>query len=153
MAKKKPKKTAESKVQETVRRIYDLMQKEELLEVSWQEDKDTAIRIRRKGVATVVQSPVQKKSEEIKEEKKPVREKQYIRSPMNGIFYTAASPGTDPYVEDGDEITPGTTVCIIEAMKLMNEVQVERDCRIVKTIAQNATPVKVNEPLFEIENI
>jgi len=72
-------------------------------------------------------------------------------SPMNGIFYRTPSPGAEPFVKESDKITSGATVCIIEAMKLMNEVQVERNCKIIKVLIDNASPVKINQPLFEVE--
>lgn len=147
MAKKRAK-SESSKTGADVRKLYELMVKEDLQEVSWSEGENLSIRIRRKGAAPVFQGPVPQAVPE-----KPVKEKLFIRSPMNGVFYDSPSPGADTYVKAGDEITPGTTVCIIEAMKLMNEVQIERDCRIIEVVARNASPVKVNDPLFEIEHI
>ncbi len=135
-----------------ISRVYKLMKEENLLEVSWQEKDGISIRVRRAGGATAV-APQPEVPSAAPAGGKPVKEKTCIRSPMNGIFYRAPSPGSDPYVAEGDEISSGATVCVIEAMKLMNEVQVENPCRIVKAIAENAAPVKVNDPLFEIENL
>jgi acetyl-CoA carboxylase biotin carboxyl carrier protein len=74
-----------------------------------------------------------------------------IRSPMVGTFYRAPSPDTDPYVREGDSIQPGKILCIIEAMKLMNEIEAEITGKIVKILVENARPVEYNQPLFLIE--
>jgi acetyl-CoA carboxylase biotin carboxyl carrier protein len=74
-----------------------------------------------------------------------------IRSPMVGTFYRAPSPETDPYVREGDSIQPGKILCIIEAMKLMNEIEAEITGKIVKILVDNARPVEYNQPLFLVE--
>jgi acetyl-CoA carboxylase biotin carboxyl carrier protein len=74
-----------------------------------------------------------------------------IRSPMVGTFYRAPSPDTDPYVREGDTIQPGKILCIIEAMKLMNEIEAEITGKIVKILVENARPVEYNQPLFLVE--
>jgi acetyl-CoA carboxylase biotin carboxyl carrier protein len=74
-----------------------------------------------------------------------------IRSPMVGTFYRAPSPDAEPYVREGDAIQPGKVLCIIEAMKLMNEIEAEITGRIVKLLTENATPVEYNQPLFLVE--
>ena len=70
---------------------------------------------------------------------------------MVGTFYRAPSPDADPYVEVGDHVEPGQTLCIIEAMKLMNEIQSEVRGRVVKILVENAQPVEYNQVLFLIE--
>ncbi len=74
-----------------------------------------------------------------------------FKAPMIGTFYRAPSPDTDPYVQEGDTIAPGRVLCIIEAMKLMNEIEAESSGRIVKILVENAQPVEYNQPLFLIE--
>ena len=74
-----------------------------------------------------------------------------IRSPMVGTFYRAPSPDSEPYVREGDSIHPGKILCIIEAMKLMNEIEAEITGKIVKILVDNARPVEYNQPLFLIE--
>jgi acetyl-CoA carboxylase biotin carboxyl carrier protein len=78
-------------------------------------------------------------------------EYQEIRAPMVGTFYRAPSPDADPYVDIGHQVTAGQTLCIIEAMKLMNEIESEYNGTIVKILAENAQPVEYNQPLFLIE--
>jgi acetyl-CoA carboxylase biotin carboxyl carrier protein len=74
-----------------------------------------------------------------------------IKSPMIGTFYRAAGPDKDNYVEVGSDIEPGKTVCMIEAMKLFNEIDSEVAGKIVKILVENATPVEFDQPLFLVE--
>jgi acetyl-CoA carboxylase biotin carboxyl carrier protein len=74
-----------------------------------------------------------------------------IKSPMIGTFYRSPSPGKPPFVEPGDEVTTGKVVCIIEAMKLFNEIESEIKGRIVKVLAEDASPVEYDQPLFLVE--
>jgi acetyl-CoA carboxylase biotin carboxyl carrier protein len=74
-----------------------------------------------------------------------------IEAPMVGTFYRAPQPGAPPFVEAGDPVAPGQTLCILEAMKLMNEVKAETEA-IVRTIhVENAQPVEFGQLLFELE--
>lgn len=74
-----------------------------------------------------------------------------IKSPMIGTFYRSAGPDKPPFVNVGDEIAPGKTVCIIEAMKLFNEIESEIKGKIVKVLVNDATPVEYDQPLFLVD--
>jgi acetyl-CoA carboxylase biotin carboxyl carrier protein len=74
-----------------------------------------------------------------------------IKSPMIGTFYRSAGPDKPPYVSVGDEIAPGKVVCIVEAMKLFNEIESEVSGKIVKVLVDDATPVEYDQPLFLVE--
>ena len=74
-----------------------------------------------------------------------------IKSPMVGTFYRAPSPEADPYIKEGDTVSPGKVLCIIEAMKLMNEIEAEISGRIVKILVENTQAVEYNQPLFLVE--
>lgn len=74
-----------------------------------------------------------------------------IHSPMVGTFYRAPAPDAAPFVQTGDRVSEETTLCIIEAMKLMNELKAEMKGRIVKILVENGVPVEYNQPLFLIE--
>jgi len=76
-----------------------------------------------------------------------------IKSPMIGTFYRSASPDKPLFVNVGDEIKPGSVVCIIEAMKLFNEIESEISGRIVKVLVDNSSPVEYDQPLFLVEPI
>jgi acetyl-CoA carboxylase biotin carboxyl carrier protein len=75
---------------------------------------------------------------------------QEIKSPMIGTFYRAPSPEAGPYVEVGTEVGPDTVVCIIEAMKVMNEIKAEAKGVITQVLVENAKPVEFGQPLFKI---
>lgn len=74
-----------------------------------------------------------------------------IKSPIVGTFYRAPSPDADPYVQVGDSISNGTVLCIVEAMKLMNEIESDISGKVVKILVENGTPVEYNQPLFLVE--
>ncbi len=76
-----------------------------------------------------------------------------IKSPMIGTFYRSASPDKPAYASIGDEIKKGQVLCIVEAMKLFNEIESEYAGRIVKVLVENASPVEYDQPLFVIEPI
>lgn len=75
---------------------------------------------------------------------------QEIKSPMIGTFYRAPSPEAGPYVEVGTDVNPDTVVCIIEAMKVMNEIKAEAKGVITQILVENAKPVEFGQPLFKI---
>jgi acetyl-CoA carboxylase biotin carboxyl carrier protein len=74
-----------------------------------------------------------------------------VKSPMVGTFYRASAPDAKPFVEVGDTVKAGQTVCIIEAMKLMNEIESDQDGVVKAILAENGQPVEYGEPLFIIE--
>lgn len=74
-----------------------------------------------------------------------------VKSPMVGTFYAAPSPDSDPYVQVGDMVHKGQVMCIIEAMKLMNEIECDFHGRVVEIHVENAQPVEFDQPLFSIE--
>src|SRR5437016_7768788 len=75
-----------------------------------------------------------------------------IRSPMIGTFYRAPSPESAPYVDIGSEVNPETVVCIIEAMKVMNEIKAEAKGAVTQILVENAKPVEFGQPLFKIRS-
>jgi len=90
-------------------------------------------------------------SEENKSEEKSADNYHEVRSPIVGTFYRAPAPDADSYVQIGDTVSVGTVLCIVEAMKLMNEIESDADGKIVKIVAENGKPVEYNQPLFLIE--
>ncbi len=74
-----------------------------------------------------------------------------VTSPIVGTFYRAPSPEADPYVEEGVLVRKGQVLCIVEAMKLMNEIEAEVDGKIVKVLVESTTPVEFGQPLFLID--
>lgn len=153
---KKNSKSDNSALKKTVSAVYDIMLENDLNQVSWEEKDKFKLKLTRKSNMIPANAVVPSQSlpdDTRKETEEPKDVADYIRSPMNGIFYRSSSPGADPFVKENTDVAIGQTVCIIEAMKLMNEVQVERHCKILKVMVKNAEPVKVGQPLFEIENL
>ena len=74
-----------------------------------------------------------------------------VRSPMVGTFYRSPSPEADPYIEVGQNVDTGQTLCIVEAMKLMNEIESDYSGKIVKIMVENAQPVEFNQVLFLVK--
>lgn len=106
-----------------------------------------------------VQPPQPAKTEAPKEkaEQAPIKteggEEGYvtIKSPMIGTFYRASGPDKDPFVKIGDVVNKGDHICIIEAMKLFNEIESEVDGKIMKVLVEDATPVEYDQPLFLVD--
>jgi len=76
-----------------------------------------------------------------------------IKSPMVGTFYKAASPGSAPFAQVGSVIKKGQPIAIIEAMKIMNEIEAEFDCRIIEILAEDGQPVEFDMPLYAVEKL
>jgi acetyl-CoA carboxylase biotin carboxyl carrier protein len=126
------------------------------------EENGLRVKIAKKirGIQTITQphisnaSPAQEQSVKSEEEKpKPeVQENVHeIRSPIVGTFYRAPAPDADSYVNVGDAVAPGSVLCIVEAMKLMNEIESDVSGKIVKILVDNGKPVEYNQPLFLIQ--
>ncbi len=110
--------------------------------------------------APLVSAPVQQVAETLPMPVQPVaspnesdEQNNYIeiKSPMIGTFYLTANPEADPFVTVGDTVKVGQTVCIVEAMKLFNEIESEYSGEIVKILVENASPVEFDQPLFLVD--
>src|ERR1043166_2575443 len=105
-------------------------------------------------VVQQVAAPVaETKGQEVKNNGGAADESKYItvKSPMIGTFYRSSSPDKPPFVNVGDDVAPGKVICIIEAMKLFNEIESEVKGKIVKVLVNDATPVEYDQPLFLID--
>ncbi len=117
-----------------------------------------AKKIRQAQVVAEPQVYAQTAQAEVKVEEKPEQVEETIpanlheiRSPIVGTFYRAPAPDADNYGEIGDMVSPGTVLCIVEAMKLMNEIESDVSGKISKILVENGKPVEYNQPLFLIE--
>jgi acetyl-CoA carboxylase biotin carboxyl carrier protein len=90
---------------------------------------------------------------EEKKEEKHTAKGEYITSPMVGTFYRAPSPDSPPFVKVGDTVSKGQTLCIIEAMKIFNEIEAEFDCKILDILVEDGQPVEYDMPLFLVERL
>ena len=110
------------------------------------------VKIKMEKNASVAVAPVvqQVAIEETVEDVVPRKEGNIVKSPMDGTFYSKSSPTSSPYVEVGNEVKKGTVLCIVEAMKLMNEIESEFSGKIVEVLVEDGTPVEYGQPLFRI---
>lgn len=137
-----------------IKALYRFLSSTDIIELEL-EDPHGKIRIKRREAAPAkppsLSRPVEaeEKREEIKEEKES--RAKTITSPMVGTFYRAPSPDSPSFVDVGSEVKKGQVVCIIEAMKMMNEVESEYTGKVVSILVDNGHPIEYGEPLFEIE--
>ena len=101
------------------------------------------------GVAAPMPVAAAKAAEADAEEDEPL----FITSPIVGTFYSAAAPDVPAFVRVGDQVKSGQTVCILEAMKLMNEIQAEFDCEIEAVLVSNEQKVEYGQPLFRVKKL
>ncbi len=135
--------------------IIRIMDEANLAEFKF-ERKGLAISLRKSEGGRVVAAPsaaAVPPAAETKAEKKTPSNLVPITSPMVGTFYHAPSPDADPFVEDGSTVKPDTVVCIVEAMKLMNEIKAEMSGRIAKMCVENGQPVEYGQELFLVEKL
>ena len=153
-----------------IRRLVELMKEHELNEIDLRQE-DMRIQLRRGGSpypveatgqagaqmpvpsgppapapAAPVKPAAAPASVEAKEEKLTV-----IKSPIVGTFYAASDPESPPYVKIGDHVGPETTVCIVEAMKVFNEIPAEVSGKIVAVLVENGEPVEFGQPMFKVD--
>jgi len=148
-----------------LKKLIDLVQESGIAELEITEGEEK-VRIRRGGVAEVVPAPVAAAgttppaapgapavpaAAATGAEPAPAPEGHLVKSPMVGTFYRAASPEAKPFVEVGDAVKAGQTVCIVEAMKLMNEIECDKDGVVKAILVENGQPVEYGEPLFVID--
>ena len=140
-----------------IREMVAIMREEDLAEIEvrrW----FTTVRVRRPGLDPVATAaPAARPAEERpapaeREESKAAANLIPIKSPMVGTFYRAPAPDADNYVEQNSSVTVGQTVCIVEAMKLMNEIESEVEGRIARILVENAQPVEYGQTLFLVES-
>ena len=165
MASKAPKKTAGARksaapvkatVIDDVTRLVKLMIEHDLVEVSVA-DSGRSIALKRgsasqpaAGVSPVIPAPAAPAAPGTEKAQEPAEELVEIKSPMVGTLYTAASPDSDPYVAMGSYVDENTVVCIVEAMKVMNEVRAEVSGVITEICVKNAQPVEYGQVLFRV---
>ncbi|MCS7150893.1 MAG: acetyl-CoA carboxylase, biotin carboxyl carrier protein [Endomicrobia bacterium] len=93
----------------------------------------------------------QQVKEELKETEQIPDGTEEITSPLNGVFYRSPSPGAPPFVKEGDIVQPGSVLCIVEAMKIMNEIKSDKKCKIIKVLCENGSSVTAGTKLFLVE--
>ena len=146
-----------------IRRLVELMKEHGLTEIDLRQG-DTRIQLRSGGdsssggVAAQPPPSVAAAAPAAKETNAPATavaaEAEHlllIKSPMVGTFYAAADPDSSPYVKAGDHVGPETTICVLEAMKVFNQIPAELSGKIVSVMVENGEPVEFGQPLFKVD--
>lgn len=148
-----------------IKKLMELLEESGIAEIEVKEGEES-IKLSRNTsslatpVQQVMQQPVfapQQQSTEAVDSASSIKEtkvsenKNTVNSPMVGTFYASASPESKPFVIVGQTVKKGDTLCILEAMKMMNQVQAETDGKILEILVDNAEPVEFDQPLFVIE--
>ncbi len=138
--------------------LYEIMRNEKLEELEI-EEKDFYVHLKRKGKtvkpasqpAAVQPSQAQQEPQGLSAETHVFGET--IQSPIMGVFYRAPSPTLPSFVKEGDVANPGKTLCIVEAMKVMNEIKTDFKAKIIKILVENGSSVTAGQDLFVIEKV
>ena len=139
-----------------IKKLIEMLQESDLNEIEVKEGEESVRINRKKGDVEIPQQIVapQVQSKKIVENvDEPEENLSFIQSPMVGTFYRSPAPGKPPFVEIGQRVKKGDTICIIEAMKMMNQVKSEFDGKIVDIKVENGQPVEFNESLVSIETM
>ena len=135
---------------EQIEKLVEIIEKSTLKEITVEEG-NLKINLKRENNSEIqnVQKNIERKTEIVEEPD----EERFITSPIVGTFYSAASPETPAFVRVGDTVKKGQPVCIVEAMKLMNEINCDFDCEIEAVLVSNEQKVEYGQPLFRVKKI
>ena len=135
---------------EQIEKLVEIIEKSTLKEITVEEG-NLKINLKRENNSEIqnVQKNIERKTEIVEEPD----EESFITSPIVGTFYSAASPETPAFVRVGDTVKKGQPVCIVEAMKLMNEINCDFDCEIEAVLVSNEQNVEYGQPLFRVKKI
>ena len=135
---------------EQIEKLVEIIEKSTLKEITVEEG-NLKINLKRENNSEIqnVQKNIERKTEIVEEPD----EESFITSPIVGTFYSAASPETAAFVRVGDTVKKGQPVCIVEAMKLMNEINCDFDCEIEAVLVSNEQKVEYGQPLFRVKKI
>lgn len=141
-------------------KVCDIMESRDLAEVYLHEGEIT-LKVRRGGISTAFAAPprdststlstAQIESPDTASAQTPDEAGETIKAPMPGMFYRASSPEEPPFVETGAVVSEEDTLCLIEAMKIFNEVKADFPCEVLEILVENGAPVEFDQPLFRIE--
>jgi len=138
-----------------LKELIELIKETDITELQV-EKNGTKVRIKREKMLSPMEISVQKfgsLQEKVTQETEEETRLITVTSPIVGTFYRAPSPEAAPFVEVGSKVKKGQVLCIVEAMKLMNEIESEADGIVIKVLVENGQPVEYGEPLFLIEPV
>ena len=141
-----------------VKKLIELLEESGIAEIEINEGEES-VRISRYGANAPMAAPVQQYAAPVaapavaaeSAPSEPVISGHTVNSPMVGTFYTASAPGTPDFVKIGDSVNQGETVCIIEAMKILNQIEADKSGIVKAILVDNAQPVEFGQPLIVIE--
>ncbi|MGK0690104.1 MAG: acetyl-CoA carboxylase biotin carboxyl carrier protein [Aquificaceae bacterium] len=139
---------------EFIKEVINLIKGSDIKQISIEaEGFKLFIETHQKEISQRIEAPVQVRYQEIMppSEEVPKENLHVIKSPLVGTFYRSPSPGAPPFVEVGDMVSPGQVLCIIEALKVMNEIESDVRGKVVKILAENGETVEYGQPLFLID--
>ena len=140
-----------------LKEIIAIFEQAEITELDLERD-GVRVRLKKAGPAEPVRiavngdgSPQLGVPAALRQESQPEEGMVQVEAPMVGTFYRAPAPDAETYVEEGDEVSEGQVICIIEAMKLMNEIKAEVSGRVVKILVETGQPVEFGQPMFLVQ--
>lgn len=138
-----------------LKELIELLKETDITEITI-EKEGTKVKVKRQKILSSLEIPVQKAQQSIQENivvesEEDAQRLVTITSPIVGTFFRSPTPDANPFVEVGAQVSKGQVLCIVEAMKLMNEIESDVDGIIVKILVENGQPVEYGEPLFLIE--
>ena len=147
----------EKQIREEVKALYKVMCDEKVEEIEIK-SANSRFHIRRKTHNTgykhkVVDNIVSQQNEQPEQPVKEEQNNDTIKSPLTGVFYRSASPSSPTFVKEGDIVSEGKTLCIVEAMKVMNEIKAQSKVKIIKILVENGKPVDKDTELFAVEKL
>ena len=137
---------------DNLKKLIELMKDSDVTELQLEKEGEK-VRIKREKFLTSVEIPRPSAPGSPEASEEDTQRLVTVTAPLVGTFYRAPSPDSPSFVEVGDRVSKGQVICIVEAMKLMNEIESEADGVIVKALVDNAQPVEYGEPLFLIEPV
>lgn len=153
-----PNNEKEKQIREEVKALYQVMCDEKVEEIDIKSET-SRFHIKRKTAGknniknTVIKNV---NDDQVVQEQSAVREEENnetLKSPLTGVFYRSASPSSPTFVKEGDIVSEGKTLCIVEAMKVMNEIKAQSKVKIVKILVENGKPVDKDDELFIVEKM
>jgi biotin carboxyl carrier protein len=138
-------------IKDKVKSLYEIMKEEKVQELEMNSG-NYSICIKRKAHDENNQT-VQKKQTIVQDIKEPVVSGETIKTPIAGVFYKSPAPSSPVFANEGDIVDIGKTVCIIEAMKVMNEIKATFKAKILKVLTEDGKPVNSGQDLFEVEKV
>lgn len=136
-----------------VKKLIELLEESDIAEIEIHEGEES-VRISRAGTLPVQAPMPAAPVAAAVEPTAPVDDTppgHAVRSPMVGTFYRASTPGAKPFVTEGQTVSAGDTLCIIEAMKILNQIESDKSGKVIKIAVENGQPVEYDQPLFIIE--